>query len=108
MKVAFFFYAAFTTGNILNGHNKDHEIIFFEVQLNEQTVKLANGCNAVCAFVNDQLNASVVKLLAGAGVKIIAMRCAGFNNVDLYAAKENIITVVRVPAYSPHAVAEML
>ena len=105
MKIAFFSTQPYDT-EYFERHNKDHEIIFFEVQLNEQTVKLANGCNAVCVFVNDQLTASVVKLLAGAGIKIIAMRCAGFNNVDLYAAKENKITVVRVPAYSPHAVAE--
>lgn len=86
--------------------NKQYEILFFEAPLNEQTVNLANGCNAVCCFVNDQLNASVIKLLAEAGIKIIALRCAGFNNVDLAAAKENKISVVRVPAYSPHAVAE--
>jgi len=105
MKIAFFSTQPYDK-EYFERHNKEHEIIFFEVQLNEQTVKLANGCGAVCVFVNDQLNASVLKLLAGAGIKIIALRCAGFNNVDLYAAKENKITVVRVPAYSPHAVAE--
>jgi D-lactate dehydrogenase len=60
----------------------------------------------VCAFVNDQLNAAVIKLLAEMWVKIIAQRCAGFNNVDLAAAAENNVAIVRVPAYSPHAVAE--
>ena len=87
-------------------HNKQHQITFFEAPLNEQTVNLAKGCNAICAFVNDKLNAAVIKALAGLGIKLIAQRCAGFNNVDLAAAKENNIAVVRVPAYSPHAVAE--
>jgi D-lactate dehydrogenase len=74
--------------------------------LNEQTVKLATGSNAICAFVNDQLNAGVIAALKEIGIKIIAQRCAGFNNVDIVAARENGIAVVRVPAYSPHAVAE--
>jgi len=86
--------------------NQQHQLTFFEAQLNEQTVNLAKGCEAVCAFVNDKLNAAVIKSLAGLGVKLIALRSAGFNNVDLAAAKENTIAVVRVPAYSPHAVAE--
>ena len=87
-------------------YNRQHVITFFEAQLNEQTVNLAKNCDAVCAFVNDKLNASVIKVLAETGIKIIAQRCAGFNNVDIAAAKENNIAVVRVPAYSPHAVAE--
>ena len=105
MKIAFFSTQPYDK-EYFERYNKQHEIIFFDAQLNEQTVNLANGCAAICGFVNDQLNASVIKSLAGIGVKIIAQRCAGFNNVDLYAAKENNITVVRVPAYSPHAVAE--
>ena len=87
-------------------YNKHHVITFFEAQLNEQTVNLIQGCDAVCCFVNDRLNAAVITSLAKMGIKIIALRCAGFNNVDLVAAKENQIAVVRVPAYSPHAVAE--
>ncbi|MES2773511.1 MAG: 2-hydroxyacid dehydrogenase [Bacteroidota bacterium] len=87
-------------------HNKQHQITFFEAPLNEQTVNLAKGSEVICAFVNDKLNAAVIKALASLGIKLIAQRCAGFNNVDLAAAKENNITVVRVPAYSPHAVAE--
>jgi D-lactate dehydrogenase len=105
MKIAFFSTQPYDK-EYFERYNKLHEIIFFEAQLNEQTVNLAKGCDAICGFVNDQLNASVIKSLAGTGVKIIAQRCAGFNNVDLGAALENKIVVVRVPAYSPHAVAE--
>jgi len=105
MKIAFFstqpydreYFVRFNTG---------HEVVFFDAQLNEQTVNLAQSAQAVCAFVNDRLNAAVLKSLAAIGVKLVAQRCAGFNNVDLAAAKENNIAVVRVPAYSPHAVAE--
>ena len=105
MKVAFFSTQPYDK-EYFERYNKQHEIIFFEAQLNEQTVNLAKGCDAICGFVNDQLNASVIKSLRETGVKIIAQRCAGFNNVDLVAARENKIIVVRVPAYSPHAVAE--
>ncbi len=105
MKIAFFSTQPYDK-EYFELHNKNHEIIFFEAQLNERTVNLASNCNAICAFVNDQINAAVIKTLADSGIKIIAQRCAGFNNVDLAAAKENKIAVVRVPAYSPHAVAE--
>ncbi|MEP7372740.1 MAG: 2-hydroxyacid dehydrogenase [Chitinophagaceae bacterium] len=105
MKIAFFSTQPYDK-EYFDRYNEEHEIIFFDAQLNEQTVNLAKGCDALCGFVNDQLNASVIKSLAEIGIKIIAQRCAGFNNVDLYAAKENKILVVRVPAYSPHAVAE--
>ena len=83
-----------------------HELRFFEPQLNEETVGLATGLEAVCVFVNDQVNASVMAKLRALGVRLIALRCAGYNNVDLSAATKNGITVVRVPAYSPYAVAE--
>jgi D-lactate dehydrogenase len=105
MKIAFFSTQPYDK-EYFERYNQQHEIIFFEAQLNEQTVNLAKDCDAICGFVNDQLNASVIKSLAETGVKIIAQRCAGFNNVDLGAARENKIVVVRVPAYSPHAVAE--
>jgi len=105
MKIAFFSTQPYDR-EYFERHNREHEINFYEVQLNEQTVDLAKGSDAVCAFVNDRLNAAVIKTLAQNGTKVIAQRCAGFNNVDLGAAKENKITVVRVPAYSPHAVAE--
>jgi D-lactate dehydrogenase len=86
--------------------NKDEKIIYIETQLNEQTVALAEGCDAVCAFVNDVLNKKVISELARLNIKLIAMRCAGYNNVDLEAAQKHGISVVRVPAYSPYAVAE--
>lgn len=91
-----------------DSHNRDFgfTLKFLEVQLNEQTVSLATGSEAVCVFVNDRVNEAVIQQLAAQGVKIIALRCAGFNNVDLKAASANNIKVVRVPAYSPHAVAE--
>jgi len=81
------------------------EIKFFSPRLSPETVKLAEGFNVVCAFVNDQLNAKVIEELERTGVKLIALRCAGYNNVDLKTAWQRIHTV-RVPAYSPHAVAE--
>lgn len=81
------------------------EMQFFETHLNEHTVHLAQGFDVVCAFVNDILNQKVIETLDSFGIKLIAMRCAGYNNVDLKAAKEHI-PVVNVPTYSPHAVAE--
>ena len=105
MKIAFFSTQPYDQ-EYFERYNKQHEILFFEARLNVQTVNLANGCDAVCAFVNDQLNAGVLNALKEMGIKIIALRCAGFNNVDVVTASENKITVVRVPAYSPHAVAE--
>ncbi|MGZ8517692.1 MAG: 2-hydroxyacid dehydrogenase [Chitinophagaceae bacterium] len=105
MKVAFFSTQPYDK-EYFERYNSRHEIVFFEAQLNEQTANLAQGCKAVCCFVNDQLNETVLKLLSASGIEIIALRCAGFNNVDLAASKENKLNVVRVPAYSPHAVAE--
>ena len=81
-------------------------INFFDAQLNQQTAILARGYDAVCAFVNDDLSAPVLIQLNEMGIKCIAMRCAGFNNIDLDCAKALGITIVRVPAYSPEAVAE--
>jgi D-lactate dehydrogenase len=79
---------------------------YLEVTLGAATAPLAAGCPAVCGFVHDRFDAETISVLAAAGVKLIALRCAGFNNVDLPAAARAGITVVRVPAYSPHAVAE--
>ena len=84
----------------------EHELVFFEPHLSPETISLAKGFAAVCVFVNDQLDASMVATLGQLGTRLIALRCAGFNNVDLAATREHGITVVRVPAYSPHAVAE--
>lgn len=82
------------------------ELSFFESRLNPQTIKLAEGFESICVFVNDQLDASVLIGLKKAGVQHIALRCAGFNNVDLVSAEELGFTITRVPAYSPYAVAE--
>jgi len=105
MKIAFFSTQPYDRDYFVR-YNKHHTITFFEAQLNEQTVNVIQDCDAVCCFVNDRLQATVIRSLAAIGIKIIALRCAGFNNVDLVAAKENGVAVVRVPAYSPHAVAE--
>ena len=78
---------------------------FYETKLNEDTAKLATGCDGVCVFVNDTVDAAVIDRLCDAGVKMVALRCAGYNNVDLKYAK-NKLTVFHVPAYSPYAVAE--
>ena len=83
-----------------------HELSFLEPRLSRETVPLAAGAEAVCAFVNDDLSAEVLEGLAALGVRRVSLRCAGFNNVDLRAAAHLGISVTRVPAYSPHAVAE--
>jgi D-lactate dehydrogenase len=83
-----------------------HELAFLEPRLTEETAPLAAGYNAVCAFVNDVLDAATLARLAPLGVRLIALRCAGFNHVDIQAAQRHGLCVVRVPAYSPHAVAE--
>ena len=82
------------------------DICYHRSLLNANNVALAQGSDAVCIFVNDTADAGTIRQLAGMGVKLIALRCAGFNNVDLNAAARYGIPVVRVPAYSPHAVAE--
>lgn len=84
----------------------DHELCYFDVRLTPQTAALAAGCQAVCAFVNDQLSRNVIERLAEGGTTMVALRSAGFNNVDLQAARDFGMTVGRVPAYSPNAVAE--
>ncbi len=81
------------------------EIVYYEGRLDRHTAVFARGCEAVCPFVNDNLDRQTIDLLYDLGVRLIAMRCAGYNNVDFEAAKGRM-TVVRVPAYSPSAVAE--
>jgi D-lactate dehydrogenase len=83
-----------------------HQLLFLEVHLDAATAALADGAGAVCAFVNDRVDARTIQALAKGGVGLIALRCAGFNNVDLEAAAAAGIRVARVPAYSPHAIAE--
>ena len=82
------------------------DIRYFTSNLGPETANLANGFDAVCVFVNDNVSRPVVEQLKNCGVRLILLRCAGFNNVDLEAARECGITVLRVPAYSPYAVAE--
>jgi D-lactate dehydrogenase len=89
-----------------DAHNQGHEIRYVEPHLSEQTVDLARGAEVVCCFVNDQLNAKVLSGLCNLGVRLVALRCAGYNNVDLPAAKRLGLPVCRVPEYSPYAVAE--
>jgi D-lactate dehydrogenase len=79
---------------------------FHEFRLSAETAAAAHGAQAVCLFVNDQADRPCLEMLAAMGVKLIALRCAGYNNVDLAAARALGLAVVRVPAYSPHAVAE--
>lgn len=83
-----------------------HRLTYLDARLTADTAALAHGHDAVCVFVNDQLPAPTLQALSNLGVRLIALRCAGFNNVDLHAAQAAGITVMRVPAYSPHAVAE--
>ena len=85
--------------------NSDLQIKYFETRLNEDTVSLAQGYDAVCVFVNDTVSATVVEKLCEMGVKVLVLRCAGFNNVDIRACQGKL-PVYRVPAYSPYAVAE--
>lgn len=91
-----------TAANAAHGH----ELRFLDAGLDPVTASLAAGSEAVCAFVNDRLDADVIEKLASLGTRIVALRCAGYNNVDLAAAARFGIKVTRVPAYSPHAVAE--
>lgn len=105
MKVAVFSSKSYDE-TFLTRHNSQHDLCFFEARLKPETVGLAADCQAVCVFVNDQVSEEVIAALAETGVRTIALRCAGFNNVNLKAAAEHDMQVVRVPAYSPHAVAE--
>lgn len=83
-----------------------HDLVFLEARLDTDTAALAEGFPGICAFVNDRLDAAVLERLSAGGTRVVALRCAGFNNVDLRAAARLGIAVVRVPAYSPHAVSE--
>jgi D-lactate dehydrogenase len=92
----------------LNAANRDklHELVFLEPRLTKETAPLANGFPAVCAFVNDQLDAATLEILHAGGTRLIALRSAGFNHVHLPTAARLGLLVARVPAYSPYAVAE--
>lgn len=107
MKVAVFSTKSYDR-TFLEAANADygHELIFFEPHLNYETSVLAADFPAICVFVNDQLDAKTLTKLASQGTQIIALRSTGFNNIDLNKASDLKLTVVRVPAYSPYAVAE--
>lgn len=83
-----------------------HELMFLDARLGPETAQLGQKWDAVCVFVNDVLDRSVLEILSAGGTRLVALRCAGFNNVDLAAARDVGIVVARVPAYSPEAVAE--
>jgi D-lactate dehydrogenase len=105
-KVAFFDSKPYMEETFKKVNPYNYSYRFFEAKLTPDTVSLAAGCNSVCVFVNDRINAEVVDNLYSMGINLIALRCAGFNNVDLEACKKCGVSVVRVPAYSPYAVAE--
>lgn len=107
MKVAVFSTKSYDK-QFLEAANADysHELLFFEPRLTADTAILASEIPAVCAFVNDQLDEKTLKVLAKQETRLIALRAAGYNNVDLKAATKLGLTIVRVPAYSPYAVAE--
>jgi len=107
MNVAFFSTKSYDK-EFMNRSNQQHghELKFFDTKLEASTAILASECQAVCIFVNDQADNETLQQLHQEGIKIIALRAAGFNNVDLKTAQELGIKVVRVPAYSPYAVAE--
>jgi len=107
MKVAFFSTKPYDK-TFMDRANKAHhfEFNYFEVPLRKDTAVLAQSANAVCVFVNDKLDADTIAQLSDFNIELIALRCAGFNNVDLKAAQKAGIKIVRVPAYSPYAVAE--
>lgn len=106
MKVAVFSSKPYDNTYLTQANRDRHELVFHEIALKPSSVPLAQGCTAVCCFVNDQLDAEVLNALADQEVKLIALRCAGFNQVDLDTARALNITVARVPEYSPHAIAE--
>jgi D-lactate dehydrogenase len=105
MKIAFFSTKSYDK-TYFNLFNKQNVLSYHEVSLNANTVELIKDEEAVCVFVNDHLDAETIALLALKNIKLIVLRCAGFNNVNLEACKKHNIKVVRVPAYSPNAVAE--
>ena len=109
MKILFYDAAAYDVESFEKEllHFPDIEIIYHEVDISPKTVSLAQGCDAICAFVNSDLSAPVLEKLAAINIRLVLLRCAGFNNIDLEKANELGITVLRVPGYSPEAVAEL-
>lgn len=107
MKIALFSSKSYDSDYFSNvGTRFSHDVTHFETRLRKRTAHLASGFDAVCVFVNDMVDRETISILKELGIRAIALRCAGFNNVDLAAAGEAGIRVVRVPAYSPESVAE--
>ncbi len=106
MKVAVFSAKKYDQDAFFAWADKSLQFTYHETRLTSETVKLAQGNHAICVFVNDELNSDVLQQLSEMGIEMIALRCAGFNNVDMETAKALGIRVARVPAYSPEAVAE--
>ena len=107
MKVAFYSSKSYDEEYFKKINEKfDHELRFLETRLDYHTAQLAKNFDAVCVFVNDKINADTLQSLNEQGIRLLTLRCAGFNNVDLEAAEKYNVTVLRVPAYSPEAVAE--
>ncbi|MEM6424730.1 MAG: 2-hydroxyacid dehydrogenase [Cyanobacteria bacterium P01_D01_bin.128] len=108
MKIAVFSAKPYDRASLTakNAEGYNHELVFFEPRLTPKTAALTEGFSAVCVFINDDLCGETLQAIAANGVRIIALRCAGFNNVDLEVAQDLGLIVVRVPAYSPYAVAE--
>jgi D-lactate dehydrogenase len=104
-RIAFFSTKSYDRQFFENSTDK-HEFEFFESRFRTSTLQLAHGFDGVCCFVNDRIDAALLKGMAENNIGLVALRCAGFNNVDLKAAHENNIRIMRVPAYSPEAVAE--
>ena len=106
MKVAVFDTHKFDRDALETANDSKHELRFLELRLTEQTAPLALGCDAVCLFANDRADAQALRILKEVGVKLIALRSAGYNHVDMKSTISLGLTVVRVPEYSPYAVAE--
>jgi len=106
MKVAVYSTHKFEKEYLIKANNEKHNLLFIEVQLSLATIALAQGCKAISIFVNDDASQNVLEKLEETGIKYISLRSAGYNNVDLKAAANLGMKVVRVPEYSPYAVAE--
>jgi len=106
MKIGFFSTKNYDKKYFDRNNESRYEIIYFETRLNEDTVQLCDGLDGICVFVNDNVNRNVIEYLHKHHIHLILLRCAGFNQVDLEAARDHKVKVFRVPAYSPEAVAE--
>jgi D-lactate dehydrogenase len=106
MRVTVFSTKPYDREFLSRANTRPHELLFLETHLDARTASLVEGSGAVCVFVNDHVDRDVLQRLVHSGVGLVALRSAGFNHVDLAAAVELGVTIARVPAYSPHAVAE--